>query len=93
MWATGPEPQGLTLDCEGLEISRGYFRVNDFMQSTTAPNVFAGGDCVTMKSYEKETRVFPGKAGVYAVRAGPIIAHNLAALAREKPEEYKEYVP
>ncbi len=81
------------MDCEGLELSRGYFRVNDYMQSTSAPNVFAGGDCVTMKSYENEKKVFPGKAGVYAVRAGPIISHNIAALAREESKEFKEYIP
>lgn len=81
------------MDCEGLEISKGYFRVNDFMQSTSAPNVFAGGDCITMKTYEEWPKVFPGKAGVYAVRAGPIIAHNISALARGKPEEFNEYIP
>jgi len=55
-----------------LETLNGYFRVNDFMQSTSHPNVFAGGDCVTLETYAAEN--FPPKAGVYAVREGPFIA-------------------
>ena len=34
---------------------------------------------------------FPTKAGVYAVRAGPIISHNLVNFINEKPLE--KYVP
>lgn len=48
---------------------------------------------MTMKTYEKEAKAFPGKAGVYAVRAGPIIAHNISSLVKEKPDEFKEYIP
>jgi NADPH-dependent 2,4-dienoyl-CoA reductase/sulfur reductase-like enzyme len=59
-----------------LDILQGYFRVNDYMQSTSFPNIFAGGDCVTMETYAEKR--FPPKAGVYAVRAGPIIAQNVA---------------
>jgi len=44
------------------------------MQSTSHPNVFAGGDCVTMETYAHEKPQFPPKAGVYAVREGPFIA-------------------
>ena len=51
---------------------KGYFRVNDFLQSTSHPNIFGGGDCITMESYAGKN--FPPKAGVYAVRAGPIVA-------------------
>ena len=67
----------------------GYFRVNDFMQSTSHPNVFAGGDCVTMETYAHEN--FPPKAGVYAVRAGPIIAQNVVKYI--KNEELTPYIP
>lgn len=67
----------------------GYFRVNDFMQSTSHPNVFAGGDCVTMETYAEES--FPPKAGVYAVRAGPFIAQNIALYLKGEP--MKPFVP
>ena len=78
VWATGAEPQPLCAASD-LSLNNGYFEVNDYMQSTSHPNVFAGGDCVTMKTYAAEH--FPPKAGVYAVRAGPIIAENVFKLS------------
>lgn len=75
VWATGAEPQQVSVDSD-LALLNGYFRVNDNLQSTSHPNVFAGGDCISMESYAEEGN-FPPKAGVYAVRAGPIIAQNL----------------
>lgn len=71
VWATGAEPQGVSAVSD-LDLLKGYFRVNNFLQSTSHPNVFAGGDCITMESYVDKP--YPTKAGVYAVRAGPIIA-------------------
>lgn len=59
------------------------------MQSTSHPNIFAGGDCVTMKTYAAEH--FPPKAGVYAVRAGPIISDNVFKFI--KGEELVKYIP
>jgi len=76
-------------DNSDLATLNGYFRVNDFLQSTSHPNVFAGGDCITMESYAEEN--FPPKAGVYAVRAGPFIAQNIVKYLKE--EEMSPYVP
>jgi selenide,water dikinase len=59
-----------------LEILKGYFSVNEFLQSTSHSNIFGGGDCITMANYASEPN-FPPKAGVYAVREGPIIAQNI----------------
>ena len=61
------------------------------MQSTSHPNVFAGGDCVTMETYADEVPIFPPKAGVYAVREGPFIAQNIARFI--KGQELLKYVP
>ena len=72
VWATGAEPQQITIESD-LDILNGYFRVNDFLQSTSHPNVFAGGDCVTIESYAQEVN-FPPKAGVHAIKEGPVIA-------------------
>jgi NADH dehydrogenase FAD-containing subunit len=72
-----------------LDILKGYFRVNNYLQSTSHPNVFAGGDCITMEDYADKP--YPSKAGVYAVRAGPFIAENIVNFIEEKP--LKEYVP
>jgi len=63
--------------------------VNNFLQSTSHSNVFAGGDCITMESYAEEN--FPPKAGVYAVREGPVIAQNVFNFLNSKPLD--EYVP
>jgi len=88
IWATGAEPQGVTAESD-LAIMKSFFRVNNFLQSTSHPNVFAGGDCITMESYVDKP--YPTKAGVYAVRAGPFIAKNLVNFIQNKPLE--EYVP
>jgi selenide,water dikinase len=72
-----------------LALLNGYFRVNNFLQSTSHPNIFAGGDCITMESYAHEN--FPPKAGVYAVREGPVIAQNV--INYMKGDKLDEYVP
>jgi len=88
VWATGAEPQGVSSESD-LELMKGFFRVNNFLQSTSHPNIFAGGDCITMESYVD--KAYPTKAGVYAVRAGPFIAKNVMNFIEQKPLE--EYVP
>lgn len=69
---------------------RGYFKVNECLQSTSHPNVLGGGDCVTIAPYSMD-KSFPPKAGVYAVREGPIIFNNIANLIEGNPLE--KYVP
>lgn len=88
VWATGAEPQKVSTESD-LDLLKGFFRVNNNLQSTNFPNIFAGGDCITMESYVDKP--FPTKAGVYAVRAGPIIAENIVKYIEEKP--LIEYVP
>ena len=55
--------------------ARGFLLVNDALQSVTDRDVFGAGDCVT-----QEGRDYP-KAGVFAVRAAPVLAANLRAAA------------
>lgn len=88
IWATGAEPQGVTAQSD-LDLLKGYFRVNNLMQSTSHPNVFAGGDCVTIEDYADKP--YPTKAGVFAVREGPIIAQNVMKYLTEEP--LVPYVP
>ena len=92
IWATGAEPQKVSADSD-LDLLKGFYRVNNFMQSCSHPNVFAGGDCVTMENYVDSP--YPTKAGVYAVRAGPIIAQNIMKYLNLTDEEQPliEYVP
>lgn len=70
---------GLPLD------DRGFLLVDDALRSIADPRVFAAGDCATLAG-------FPGtaKAGVYAVREGPVLARGLrAAMAGEEPPRYR----
>jgi selenide,water dikinase len=77
IWATGAasHPLADTLRKRGLAVNdRGWIRVNEHLQSLSHPQVFAAGDCSSM---ETVTGRPPPKAGVYAVRAGPVLIENL----------------
>ena len=51
----------------------GFIRVNRFLQSISHAEVFGAGDVVELDNQPRP------KSGVYSVRAGPYLAHNLAA--------------
>jgi pyridine nucleotide-disulfide oxidoreductase family protein len=68
------------LQGSGLALSdSGHVLVNAFQQSTSHPNVFAAGDVATRANHSHP------KSGVYAVRAGPPVAHNLLAAHGGQP--------
>jgi NADH dehydrogenase FAD-containing subunit len=82
LWATGaqafswPGAGGLATD------ARGFVRVDAQLRSLLHPTVFASGDCA---SWEEPLP----KAGVYAVRMGPVLTANLrATVAATAPQEY-----
>lgn len=58
---------------------RGFLAVQDTLQSTAYDNVFGAGDIATQLNHPRP------KAGVFAVRQGPVLAHNLRALVLDKP--------
>lgn len=84
LWATGaqahawPKESGLATD------ERGFVQVDAMLRSLSHPNIFASGDCAGGDT------PLP-KAGVYAVRMGPILAHNL--LAAMQGEVLQAYIP
>lgn len=84
IWATGARPMPW-LRGSGLDLDEhGYVLVAPTLQSVSNPNVFAAGDTATM---EMDPRP---KAGVYAVRQGPILAANLRAyLESQSLNSYK----
>lgn len=74
LWATGPAAHpfgpksGLAVDASGFLLARPTLQLEGY------DNLFGAGDCISF-------RAFPNlpKSGVYAVREGPVLAHNLRA--------------
>ncbi len=54
-------------------------RVNQYLQSVDAPNIFGSGDCITFVPRPLD------RVGVYAVRQGPVLFKNLLALLNNEP--------
>lgn len=68
------------LQGSGLALAdTGHILVNAHQQSTSHPEVFAAGDVASRADTPHP------KSGVYAVRAGPPLAHNLLAAHHGKP--------
>ena len=58
---------------------RGFLLVDDTLQSVSHPDVYAAGDCATLRSGPVP------KSGVYALRQGEALALNFRRLARGEP--------
>jgi pyridine nucleotide-disulfide oxidoreductase family protein len=76
LWATGAQAHAWQRDAQrrgGLAVDEaGFLRIGADLRSISHPQVFAVGDCAAWAP------PLP-KAGVYAVRMGPVLAHNLRA--------------
>jgi selenide, water dikinase len=59
---------------------RGFVKVRPTLQATEHDEIFATGDCASLVTDPRLS-----KAGVYAVRQGPVLAHNLKAYAARRP--------
>ena len=82
LWATGAEAHGWQRNPAqrgSLAVNeQGFIRINAQLQSVSHPNIFAVGDCA---HWDTGVKPLP-KAGVFAVRMGPVLTGNLqAALA------------
>ncbi|MGL6072444.1 FAD-dependent oxidoreductase [Craterilacuibacter sp.] len=83
-WASGSSPQRWP-QAAGLACDQaGFVLVDDHLRSLSHRHVFAGGDIASQLGQSHD------KAGVYAVRHGAILAHNLlAALDGGKLKHYR----
>ncbi|MEM8547096.1 MAG: selenide, water dikinase SelD [Pseudomonadota bacterium] len=78
-WCTAAAPGAWLSDC-GLPVDeRGFLALRDTLQVVDHDTIFAAGDVGTQLNHPRP------KAGVYAVRQGPVLAHNLAAFALGQP--------
>ncbi|MDP3848048.1 MAG: FAD-dependent oxidoreductase [Pseudomonas sp.] len=67
-----PWLQACGLACD----NQGFVSITASLQSSSHPTVFAVGDCASLAHTPHN--------GVYAVRQGPVLAHNLAALSEQR---------
>lgn len=85
VWVTGAVSQPLFRDSGLPTDDRGFARVRSTLQFERQDDLFGVGDCATLVDYPATP-----KAGVYAVRQGPVLTRNLrAALARRPLEHYR----
>jgi pyridine nucleotide-disulfide oxidoreductase family protein len=75
VWATGARPPSLFAHSGAALDTRGYLAVEDTLRSPSHPELFAAGDCAGFISGQRVP-----KAGVYAVRQGPVLSANLRAV-------------
>ncbi|HEV7784894.1 MAG TPA: FAD-dependent oxidoreductase [Thermoanaerobaculia bacterium] len=84
VWLTGAVSWPLFRD-SGLPLDdRGFLLIGDSLASVDNPRIFAAGDCGTLASHPETP-----KAGVYAVREGPVLWQCLkAAIEGGEPPRY-----
>lgn len=78
-WVTGASAPDWIADSGLATDERGFLLTNDLLQSVSHPNVFGAGDCASEQGHPMP------KAGVFAVRAGPVLARNLRAALVGRP--------
>ncbi len=78
LWATGAVGHPWLVSTELPLDQHGFIRVENTLEVTGQPNIFAAGDCAAF------TPALPN-AGVYAVRMGPHLADNLRHACHGEP--------
>jgi pyridine nucleotide-disulfide oxidoreductase family protein len=78
-WATGAAAHDWIRESGFATDDHGFLLTNEMLQSPSHPNVFGAGDCVNELGHSLP------KAGVFSVRAAPVLAANLRAALEGKP--------
>src|SRR5437762_7146121 len=83
VWTAGivPSPLIFSLPCTK---ERGRIRVNQFLQVSDWPNVWAVGDCAFVPDLRKSGKSHPPTAQ-HAIREGKVVAQNIAAALLGRP--------
>ncbi|MFQ5790626.1 MAG: FAD-dependent oxidoreductase [Acidobacteriota bacterium] len=85
VWLTGGVAYPLFQDSELALDERGFLLIDDSLRSISDPRVLAAGDCGTLVNYPETP-----KAGVYAVRQGPLLWESLkATISGRDPPRYR----
>lgn len=71
--ALGVTPSPIFRDSGLMTGPDGGLLVNRFLQCTTHPEIFGGGDCISLEGHRL------AKVGVYAVRQNPVLMRNICA--------------
>lgn len=87
IWCTQAGAQSWLRDASPLDLDdNGFIRVSETLESTNVAGVFAAGDIASLP----EPRA---KAGVFAVRAGPVLTGNIRRAVLGRREELQPYHP
>lgn len=85
LWASGAAPPPVVVASPLAKDAAGFVRVDDALRVVGAQGLFAAGDCAALDRHP-----WVPKAGVYAVREGPVLVANLrAALAGGALRRYR----
>ena len=88
IWVPGAAAVPLARDA-GLSVDpRGYLRVDATLRAADGAPVWGAGDCVAL-----DGAPWVPKAGVYAVREAPVLAHNLRIAADASGGAPRTYAP
>jgi len=80
LWSTGAAAHDLGRRSGLPTDAQGFVQTKSTLEVVDQPGIFASGDCAVLVDGPATPR-----AGVYAVRAGPVLVHNLL-VARERSQ-------
>lgn len=86
LWVTGAAAPDLFRRSDLTVDEKGFLLVRPTLQALDHDDLFAAGDCATLADFPRVP-----KAGVYAVRQGPVLESNLRA--RLTGAQVDEYLP